>query len=511
MLDEVKVERARTATAGRAHIRFVTATSLFDGHDAAINIMRHLLQQAGVEVIHLAHNRSVDEIVTAAIQEDVQGIAVSSYQGGHLEFFKYMVDLLRQRGAGHIRVFGGGGVIVALEIRELEDYGVERIYSPDDGQRLGLEGMIADVVARADFDLAHDLPSSLDELEAPHCRVLARLATGLENGTAPPAMTAAIAARARSRKIPVIGVTGTGGAGKSSLTDELIRRFRLDRPDMSIAVVAIDPSRRRTGGALLGDRIRMNAINDTAGGGLVYMRSLATRASGSEVPAHVPAIVDLCKAAGFALVIIETPGIGQADAAVTDLADLSLSVMTPEFGAASQLEKIEMLDHADIVAVNKFERKGGEDALRDVRKQMQRNRKAFAAGPEAMPVYGTIASRFNDDGVTALYHGLLAELIERGFKLPKSKLPQPAGRASSMAAAIVPPARARYLAEIAETVRDYHATAPRTRAWRARRSSSARPRGCSTNAAGTAPRRRRWRRSAGANSTRGRAGCWRPG
>jgi methylmalonyl-CoA mutase len=460
MLDEVRVERARTVTTGRPHIRFVTATSLFDGHDAAINIMRHLLQQAGVEVIHLGHNRSVDEIVTAAIQEDVQGIAVSSYQGGHLEFFKYMVDLLRQRGAGHIRVFaGGGGVIVAPEIRELEDYGVERIYSPDDGQRLGLEGMIADVVARADFDLAHDLPASLDELEAPHCRVLARLATGLENGTAPPEMTAAIAARARSRKIPVIGVTGTGGAGKSSLTDELIHRFHLDRPDIRIAVVAIDPSRRRTGGALLGDRIRMNAIKDTAGGGLVYMRSLATRASGSEVPAHVPAIVDLCKAAGFALVIVETPGIGQADAAVTDLADLSLYVMTPEFGAASQLEKIEMLDHADIVAVNKFERKGGEDALRDVRKQMQRNRRAFAAGPEAMPVYGTIASRFNDDGVTSLYHGVLAALIERGFKMPKSKLPQPAGKASSVGAAIVPPARARYLAEIAETVRDYHATA----------------------------------------------------
>src|SRR5271166_2687296 len=452
--------KARGAVAGSAAelsapLRFVTATSLFDGHDAAINIMRHLLQQAGVEVVHLGHNRSVDEIVTAAIHEDVQGIAVSSYQGGHLEFFKYMVDLLRDRDAGHIRVFGGGGgVIVATEIRELEAYGVERIYAPEDGQRLGLEGMIADVVSRASFDLAHDLPTSLEGLEAPDRRVLARLATGLENGTVSGELAAAIGARALGRQVAVIGVTG-----KSSLTDELICRFRLDRPEIGAAVIAIDPSRRRTGGALLGDRIRMNAIGGMLGGGSVYMRSLATRASGSEVPSYVPAIVDLCKAAGFELIIVETPGIGQADAAVTGLADLSLYVMTPEFGAASQLEKIEMLDHADIVAINKFERKGGADALRDVRKQMQRNRKAFAEGPEAMPVYGTIASRFNDDGVTALYHGLLAELIERGFKLPKSKLSQPAGRASSVGAAIVPPARARYLAEIAETVRDYHATA----------------------------------------------------
>src|SRR5271165_1456640 len=314
--------------------------------------MRHLLQQAGVEVVHLGHNRSVDEIVTAAIHEDVQGIAVSSYQGGHLEFFKYMVDLLRDRDAGHIRVFGGGGgVIAAPEIRELEAYGVERIYAPDDGQRLGLEGMIADVVSRASFDLAHDLPTSLEGLEAPDRRVLARLATGLENGTVSGELAAAIGARALGRQVAVIGVTGTGGAGKSSLTDELICRFRLDRPEIGAAVIAIDPSRRRTGGALLGDRIRMNAIGGMLGGGSVYMRSLATRASGSEVPSYVPTIVDLCKAAGFELIIVETPGIGQADAAVTGLADLSLYVMTPEFGAASQLEKIEMLDHADIVAI----------------------------------------------------------------------------------------------------------------------------------------------------------------
>ena len=462
MLDVVKGGRAVAGSAAElsAPLRFVTATSLFDGHDAAINIMRRLLQQAGVEVVHLGHNRSVDEIVTAAIHEDVQGIAVSSYQGGHLEFFKYMVDLLRDRDAGHIRVFGGGGgVIVAPEIRELEAYGVERIYAPEDGQRLGLEGMIADVVSRASFDLAHDLPTSLEGLETPDRRVLARLATGLENGTVSGELAAAIGARARGRRVAVIGVTGTGGAGKSSLTDELICQFRLDRPEIGAAVIAIDPSRRRTGGALLGDRIRMNAIGGMLGGGSVYMRSLATRASGSEVPSYVPAIVDLCKAAGFELIIVETPGIGQADAAVTGLADLSLYVMTPEFGAASQLEKIEMLDHADIVVINKFDRKGGEDALRDVRKQLQRNRKAFATAPESLPVYGTIASRFNDDGVTALYHGLLAGLTERGFPQPGSRLPAPAGRASSAGAAIVPPARSRYLAEIAETVRGYHATA----------------------------------------------------
>ena len=462
MLDVVKGGRAVAGSAAElsAPLRFVTATSLFDGHDAAINIMRRLLQQAGVEVVHLGHNRSVDEIVTAAIHEDVQGIAVSSYQGGHLEFFKYMVDLLRDRDAGHIRVFGGGGgVIVAPEIRELEAYGVERIYAPEDGQRLGLEGMIADVVSRASFDLAHDLPMSLEGLETPDRRVLARLATGLENGTVSGELAAAIGARARGRRVAVIGVTGTGGAGKSSLTDELICRFRLDHPEIGAAVIAIDPSRRRTGGALLGDRIRMNAIGGMLGGGSVYMRSLATRASGSEVPSYVPAIVDLCKAAGFELIIVETPGIGQADAAVTGLADLSLYVMTPEFGAASQLEKIEMLDHADIVVINKFDRKGGEDALRDVRKQLQRNRKAFATAPESLPVYGTIASRFNDDGVTALYHGLLAGLTERGFPQPGSRLPAPAGRASSAGAAIVPPARSRYLAEIAETVRGYHATA----------------------------------------------------
>ncbi len=441
-----------TGRKGRNAIRFVTATSLFDGHDASINIMRRLLQQGGAEVIHLGHNRSVEEIVTAAIQEDVQGIAVSSYQGGHIEFFKYMIDLLRERGAGHIKVFGGGGgVIVAPEIRELEAYGVERIYSPEDGHKLGLEGMIADMIARANFDVARDLPGSLDDLAAPGRRTLARLISGLENETVSAELKAAIAKRAAGHGVPVLGITGTGGAGKSSLTDELIRRFRLDEADFSIAVIAVDPSRRKTGGALLGDRIRMNAIS-----GPIYMRSLATRDSARELPDEVPAIIDLCRAAGFDLIILETPGIGQGDAAVSEIADLSLYVMTPEFGAASQLEKIEMLDHADLVAINKFDRRGGHDALRDVRKQMQRNRKAFSEAPDTMPVYGTIASRFNDDGVTALYHGLRSALADRGFAWPASGLPVPAGKESTAGAAIVPPARVRYLAEISETVRGYH-------------------------------------------------------
>jgi len=437
----------------RHKVRFVTATSLFDGHDASINIMRRLLQQAGIEVIHLGHNRSVEDIVTAAIQEDVQGIAVSSYQGGHIEFFTYMVALLNERGASHIKVFGGGGgVIVAPEIRELEANGVERIYSPEDGQRLGLVGMINDLAGRADFDVAGCLPNSLDGIEAPDRRVLARLITGIENATIGAPLTAEIAARAAARRVPVIGITGTGGAGKSSLTDELIRRFRLDAPDRAIAVIAVDPSKRKTGGALLGDRIRMNAVT-----GPVYMRSLATRSSASELPEAVPAIIALCKAAGFDLVIVETPGIGQADAAVSEIGDLSLYVMTPEFGAASQLEKIEMLDQADLVAINKFDRRGGEDALRDVRKQVQRNRQAFNLAPETMPIYGTIASRFNDDGVTAFYHGVLDALAAKGFAVAPSLLPLPPTKASSAGTAIVPPARARYLAEIAETVRSYHA------------------------------------------------------
>jgi methylmalonyl-CoA mutase len=436
-------------------IRFITATSLFDGHDASINIMRRLLQQGGVEVVHLGHNRSVEEVVQAAVQEDAHGIAISSYQGGHIEYFKYMVDLLRERGAGHIRVFGGGGgVFVAREIRELQDYGVERIFSPEDGQKMGLEGMIADIIRRCDFDIAGQLPKDLDGLDGADRRVLARLISGLEAGTVPAALGERIATEAAARTVPVLGFTGTGGAGKSSLIDELVRRFRLDRPDIPIAVIAVDPSRRKTGGALLGDRIRMNAI-----GGRVFMRSLATRGAGSELPSQIPAIVDLCKIAGFDLIIVETPGIGQADSAVAGIGDLALYVMTPEFGAATQLEKIDMLDHADLVAINKFDRKGGEDALRDVSKQVQRNRAAYQTAPERMPVFGTIASRFNDDGVTALYFGLLEALKERGYPVPPSRLPRPMGRFSSSARAIVPQGRSRYLAEISDSVRGYHARA----------------------------------------------------
>ncbi|MCH8000241.1 MAG: methylmalonyl-CoA mutase family protein [Proteobacteria bacterium] len=452
--------------ASKNKIRFVTAASLFDGHDASINIIRRILQASGAEVIHLGHNRSVEEVVTAAVQEDVQGIAVSSYQGGHVEFFKYMVDLLRQRGAGDIRIFGGGGgVIVPEEVRELRDYGVTRIYSADDGQRMGLQGMIDDMLAGADFDLAEDLPSTLDGLGGglgeDGGRVLARIITGLERGMLDPALRASLEEMAADRgPVPVLGVTGTGGAGKSSLTDELIRRFRLDDPKARIAVIAIDPSKRKSGGALLGDRIRMNAID----GRQVFMRSLATRDSDSEVPAYLPDIVAACKAAGFDLVVVETPGIGQGDAGIVAHVDCALYVMTPEFGAPSQLEKIDMLDFADLVAINKFDRRGALDALRDVRKQIQRSHEKFSAALEDMPVYGTIASRFNDDGVTALYHGLLAAFEARGLGAWSSRLApveSPAGspvesKVPSSRTAIVPGGRVRYLAEVAETLRAYH-------------------------------------------------------
>lgn len=433
-------------------VRFVTATSLFDGHDAAINIMRRIIQSTGAEVIHLGHNRSVDEVVTAAIQEDVQGIAISSYQGGHVEYFKYAIDLLRERGAGHIKVFGGGGGVISKdEIAELHAYGVERIYSPGDGQNLGLQGMINDMIERADFDPAAKEKVSLDDLCAPGWRRLARLITALEQGKADSAILGALMSDVR-RPMPILGVTGTGGSGKSSLTDELIRRFRLDSDDFKIAILAIDPSKRKSGGALLGDRIRMNAIN----GANIYMRSIATRESDSEVPDFVPQAVEACRMAGFDLVIVETPGIGQGDAAIADLADISLYVMTPEFGAASQLEKIDMLDFADLVAINKFDRKGAEDALRDVRKQVQRNREAFMQSPDTMPVFGTIASRFQDDGVTGLYLGLRGQLADKNYNLPPTKFGAVSGYTPSTRTPVVPPSRQRYLAEISDTVRGYH-------------------------------------------------------
>ncbi|PIE82930.1 MAG: methylmalonyl-CoA mutase [Candidatus Contendobacter odensis] len=444
------------ADSARSHhkVRFVTATSLFDGHDAAINIMRRIIQAGGAEVIHLGHNRSVEEIVTAALQEDVQGIAVSSYQGGHVEFFKYMIDLLRERGGANIKVFGGGGgVIVPEEIQELHEYGVTRIFSPEDGQSMGLQGMIEHILTVCRADPGQYAPETLDAIKAGDFRALSRLITVLENNVAPPALRQQILDGAKTCTVPILGITGTGGSGKSSLTDELVRRFRLDQNDrMRIAIIAVDPSRRKTGGALLGDRIRMNAMT----GPNLYMRSLATRATGSEVPETLGDILAACKLAGFDLLIVETSGIGQGDAAIVPLVDHSLYVMTPEFGAASQLEKIDMLDFADIVAINKFDRKGAKDALRDVCKQVQRNKQMFSESPENMPVYGTIAAHFNDDGVTALYQGLVARMRTEGMDLPSGRLPLVEGKSATSQAVIVPAARARYLAEIAETVRGYH-------------------------------------------------------
>jgi len=439
-------------------VRFVTAASLFDGHDASINIMRRILQASGCEVIHLGHNRSVEEIVNCALQEDAHGIAISSYQGGHVEFFKYMLDLLRERGAGRVKVFGGGGgVIVPAEIKELHDYGVTRIFSPEDGQKLGLQGMINEIIAACDVDLAQELPAGLPALAQgeghARTRALARMITALEAGTVPRPMHAALLAAAAKAKTPTLGITGTGGAGKSSLTDELVRRFRIDQQDaLRIAIISIDPSRRKSGGALLGDRIRMNAIEHPN----IYMRSLATRDAGSEISKALPDVIAACKVAGFDLVIVETSGIGQGDAAIVPLVDTSLYVMTPEFGAASQLEKIDMLDFADFVAINKFDRKGAADALRDVRKQYQRNRELWKSAPDEMPVYGTMAARFNDDGVTALYQALTAALAGKGLKLGKGRLAPVATRQSTRQHVIVPAARVRYLAEIAEAVRGYH-------------------------------------------------------
>jgi methylmalonyl-CoA mutase len=452
-------------------VRFVTAASLFDGHDAAINIMRRILQSMGAEVIHLGHNRSVDEVVTAALQEDAQGIALSSYQGGHVEYFKYMVDLLKSRGGAHIQVFGGGGgVIVPSEIAELQAYGVSRIYSPEDGQRMGLAGMIGDMVKRCDHDLTKYAPTRIEAIQG-HTemawRALAQLITGLENEAAAgvakaehtkpfKALALEIQAKAATKKIPVLGITGTGGAGKSSLTDELIRRLRLDQGDsLRVALISIDPSRRKSGGALLGDRIRMNAISPWQQGARVFMRSLATRDFGSEISAALPDVIAACKVADFDLIIVETSGIGQGDAAIVPLVDIPMYVMTPEFGAASQLEKIDMLDFAEFVAINKFDRKGASDALRDVAKQVQRNKEAFTTPAEQMPVFGTMAARFNDDGVTALYQALKTRLAELGLKVGPAKLPQVTVRHSTNQTPVLPAARTRYLAEISDTVRGY--------------------------------------------------------
>jgi methylmalonyl-CoA mutase len=459
-------------------VRVVTATSLFDGHDASINIMRRILQDTGVEVIHLGHNRAVQEIVDAAVEEDAQGIAVSSYQGGHVEFFKFMVDLLRQRGVPHVKVFGGGGgVIVPEEIRELEAYGVAKIYSPEDGARLGLQGIINHMVAAMDFSTVSSFDVDWALLDTANKRAVANLISTIELAKAMSnghldRLRAGLASKLGQRRVPVIGITGTGGAGKSSLTDELVLRLLHDQPELTVAIISCDPSRRKTGGALLGDRIRMNAIDNPR----VYMRSLATRQTSSEIPETLREAIDVVKAAGYDLVIAETAGIGQGDSRIIDLVDVSLYVMTSEFGAASQLEKIDMLDYADLVVVNKFEKRGAEDAVRDVRKQVQRNRKAWDRPLEEMPVYGTIASKFNDDGVTALYHALLDQIAAKGGPALGSRLARPSGTISSSKTIIIPPERTRYLAEIADTVRAYHRdteaqAAAIRRAWHLRESA----------------------------------------
>ena len=438
-------------------LRFVTAASLFDGHDAAINIMRRILQGAGVEVIHLAHNRSVAEVVQTALQEDAQGIAISSYQGGHVEYFKYAVDLLKEAGAEHIKIFGGGGgVIVPAEIKELEAYGVERIYSPYDGQNLGLVGMIEDMIERCSLGSYSDISVSADALSGESGRNnLARLITAIERDELNSEQQNSLREQAQflSATVPVLGITGTGGAGKSSLTDELIRRFRQDSADqLKIAVLAIDPTRRKTGGALLGDRIRMNAIYHPS----IYMRSIGTRGATGEVPAPLRDIVCALRLGGFDLVVVETPGIGQGDAGIVPYVDIPIYVMTPEFGAQSQLEKIDMLDYAELAIINKFDRKGSDDAYRDVCKQVQRNREAWDQSPEQMPVFGTIASRFNDDGVTAAYLALVTLLQNRGLRSFEQHLAKVDCRTPSEKTVVVPADRQRYLAEIAAGVRGYH-------------------------------------------------------
>ncbi|MFF0491069.1 fused isobutyryl-CoA mutase/GTPase IcmF [Nocardia sp. NPDC004068] len=437
-------------------VRFVTSAALFDGHDAAINIMRRILQSQGAEVIHLGHNRAVSEVVDAVLTEDVQGVAVSSYQGGHVEYFEYLAQALREAGAGHVRIFGGGGgVIVPEEIARLADAGVT-IFSPEDGQRLGLPGMINKLIETCDVDLSLE-PAPVDAVLAGERTALARTLTCLQQDTLPESDLAALTAAAAARSVPVLGITGTGGSGKSSLTDELVRRLRSDQQDkLRVAILAVDPTRRRGGGALLGDRIRMNSLDSEH----VYFRSLATRGA-HELPTNIDAMILACKAAGYDLVILETPGIGQGDAGIIDHVDVSLYVMTPEFGAASQLEKIDMLDYADVVAINKFERRGAADALRDVSRQLVRNREAFGSSPEDMPVFGTSAATFNDDGVTALYQHLATALAAHGLPLEQGVLPRVDTKVSTRFAQLIPPARVRYLAEIADTVRGYHAETAR--------------------------------------------------
>lgn len=434
-------------------IRIVTAASLFDGHDAAINIMRRVMQANGAEVIHLGHDRSVQEVVDCAIQEDANAIAMTSYQGGHVEYLKYMYDLLREKGAGHIKIFaGGGGVILPEEIKELEEYGIDKIYSPDDGRAMGLEGMIIDLMTKSDFATGNQLNGEVGHITNKNPKDIGRLISAAENfGELPEtqAMLQKVASLAQESKTPVLGITGTGGAGKSSSVDEIVRRFLLDFPNKNIGIISVDPSKRKTGGALLGDRIRMNAIRNER----VYMRSMATRQSNLAVSKHILDAVNILKAAQYDLIILETSGIGQSDTQITDYGDVNMYIMTPEYGAATQLEKIDMLDFADIVVVNKFDKRGAMDALRDVKKQYQRNHKAFDKDVDSMPVYGTIASQFNDPGTNTMYRALMDILVEKTGADLRSEFV--ATDEQSEKIFIIPPSRTRYLSEIAENNRGY--------------------------------------------------------
>ena len=434
-------------------IRIVTAASLFDGHDAAINIMRRIIQATGCEVIHLGHDRSVEEVVNCAIQEDVNAIAMTSYQGGHIEYLKYMYDLLQEKGSGHIRIFaGGGGTILPEEIKELQDYGISRIYHPDDGRAMGLQGMINDLVQKSDFPTGKDVQDCINDLS--NIQNIARLISAAENFPKESEKELnAIKKLADQSKTPILGITGTGGAGKSSLVDELVRRFLIDFSDKRLAIISVDPSKRKTGGALLGDRIRMNAIKNER----VYMRSLATRQANLALSAHVNKALDILKAANYDLIILETSGIGQSDTEILEHSDASLYVMTPEYGAATQLEKIDMLDFADIIAINKFDKRGSLDALRDVKKQYQRNHNLFQADVNQMPVFGTIASQFNDPGANSLYKALINKVVEKtGASLDSSF---EISKEMSEKIFVIPPKRNRYLAEIADTNRAYDAWA----------------------------------------------------
>ena len=435
-------------------VRIVTAASLFDGHDAAINIMRRIIQSTGVEVIHLGHDRSVEEVVNTAIQEDANAIAMTSYQGGHNEYFKYMHDLLKEKGAGHIKIFGGGGgVILPSEIAELQAYGITRIYAPDDGRSMGLQGMINDLVKQSDYPIGDELNGELKHIEDKNPTAIARLISAAENfpDIAKPVFDK-IHTMNETSKIPVLGITGTGGAGKSSLVDELVRRFLIDFPEKTIGLISVDPSKRKTGGALLGDRIRMNAINNPR----VYMRSLATRQSNLALSKYVAEAIQVLKAAKYDIIILETSGIGQSDTEIMDHSDVSLYVMTPEFGAATQLEKIDMLDFADLVALNKFDKRGALDALRDVKKQYQRNHNLWDSNPDEMPVFGTIASQFNDPGMNTLYKKIMDTIVEKTGADLKSTFQ--ITREMSEKIYVIPPHRTRYLSEISENNRKYDET-----------------------------------------------------